>query len=405
MWRITMSERPEQPVSSQPYGQQAEPPASEDAARDSHQIEQVYTPGSAHLTERPGSKRVIQAVAGTGALILGLVSLLVPSPYILESPGPTFNTTGDVEGVPILTVEGEETYETDGALELTTVYVNGAPTGTVRVPDMVLGWFSSTTDMLPQELVYPSGTTADQVEQMNTQAMASSQDLALAAALEELGIEYHQELSIMQFTPEALDLGAADLLEQGDQVIAADGEEITGLEGLRTVVTDAAGQPVDLTVVRDGETLDVEVPTYQDADGEWYIGLMLQGEFDFPVDVEIQLQHVGGPSAGLMFTLGLVDTMTEESMTGGEHWAGSGTVDPDGTVGDIGGIAQKVVGARDAGAEHFLVPRRNCPELEGRLPSGVAVYGVETVAEARSVVEAVRDGEAGPIDALEPCGS
>lgn len=403
-----MPERPD--TSASPYGAYVRHDGTDDAglppvllASATGEREQGLNLSS---PSRPWTlRRTVQTVSGISALILGLVSLTVPSPYLLEAPGPIFNTTGEWEDSPIISVDGAETYETDGTLSLTTVYVNGAPTNTVRVPDMIAGWFSSSTDITPHELVYPSGTTADQVRQMNTQAMASSQDLALAAALEEIGVDYSQELAVVDFTPEAAEAGATDLLEAGDQVIAAGGEEITGLEGLRTAVNDAAGQPVELTVVRDGDEIDVEVPTYQEADGEYYVGVMLQGDFEFPVDVDIHLENIGGPSAGLMFTLGIVDAMTEESMTGGERWAGSGTVDPDGTVGPIGGIAQKAVGAQDQGAEHFLVPRENCSELEGRLPGGLQAYGVEDVAEARQIVEAVRDGGEDFLAELEPCGS
>lgn len=349
-------------------------------------------------------RRTVGFGAGAGALVLGLASLLAPSAYITQAPGPVFNTTGEVEGEPIISVDGRETFDTDGELSLTTTYINGAPTSTVRVPDTVRGWFDPQTDLTPQELVYPSGTTADEVEQFNSAAMTSSQDLALAAALSELDIDYSQELVVVDFTPQAAENGVEELLRPDDQVIEADGEPITGLEGLREVVNAAGEESVGLTVIREGEELDVEVPTYQEADGEHYLGIMLQGEFDFPVDVEITLENVGGPSAGLMFALGLVDTLTEESMTGGEHWAGTGTVDPDGTVGPIGGIAQKVDGARSQGAEHFLVPRANCAELEGRIPEGIDVYGVDTVSEARGIVEAVRDEDREHLEAQEACG-
>lgn len=414
MCQITMSQSPENPASEYGAYVRDSSPGGRDA--DGAGIpavlppvlgapEGLLAPAPAARPGRPWTlRRTVQAVSGVSALILALVSLTVPSPYLLEAPGPIFNTTGEWEGTPIISVEGAETYPTEGTLSLTTVYVNGAPTNTVRVPDMITGWLSTATDITPHELIYPSGTTADQVRQMNTQAMASSQDLALAAALEELGMDYSQELAVLDFTPEAAEAGTTDLLQPGDQVVSAGGEEITGLEGLRTAVNDAAGQPVELTVVRDGEELDVEVPTYQEADGEYYVGVMLQGDFEFPVEVDIHLENVGGPSAGLMFTLGIVDTMTEESMTGGEHWAGSGTVDPDGTVGPIGGIAQKAAASQEQGAEHFLVPRDNCTELEGRVPGGLQTYGVEDVAEARQIVEAVRDGDEDFLAGLEPCG-
>ncbi|MDZ5076281.1 PDZ domain-containing protein [Nesterenkonia sp. HG001] len=343
--------------------------------------------------------------AGLGAVVLGAALLGTPAPYLTEAPGPVFNTIGEFGDEPMISISGQDTHPTEGALSMTTVFVNGAPTSTVYVPQVIKGWLDPSVDVMPQELVYPSGTTAEDVRQMNTAAMTSSQDLATAAALDALDIDHSQRLRVIDFTPQAADVGTTEVLEVGDEVLAAEGEPVTGVEGLREVVNDAAGQPVELTVTRDGEDLDVEVPTYQEADGDYYVGILLQGDFDFPVDVEITLEDVGGPSAGLMFTLGIIDHLTETSMTGGEDWAGTGTVDPDGTVGPIGGIAQKVVGARDAGADHFLVPRENCAELEGRVPRGLEVHGVDDVDQARQVVEAVRDADDALLESLESCGS
>lgn len=349
-------------------------------------------------------RRNVQLASGLGTLLIGLAAFSLPSAYLTESPGPVFNTTGEIQESPVITVHGTESYETEGSLALTTVYVNGAPTSTVRVFDALGGWISSSVDLTPQELVYPSGTTREEVQQRNQAAMASSQELALAAALDHLGTDYTVELSVMQFTEEAIEAGTDEILIPGDQMLAAGGEEVTGLEGLRQAVNQAAGDPIELTVVREGESVDVQVPTYQEADGEYYVGIMLATEFDFPVEVDIRLEDVGGPSAGLMFALGLVDTMTGDSLTGGVNWAGTGTVDPDGTVGPIGGVAQKTVGARNEGAEHFLAPRANCDELDDRLPGGIEVYGVENVDQAVAIVEAVRDNDEDFLAGLEPCG-
>ncbi|WP_223881137.1 YlbL family protein [Nesterenkonia ebinurensis] len=349
-------------------------------------------------------RRNVQITSGIGALVMGLAAFSLPSAYLTESPGPVFDTTGEIQDWPVITVHGTETYQTEGSLSLTTVYVNGAPTSTVRVFDALGGWISPSVDLTPHELVYPSGTTREEVQQRNQAAMASSQELALAAALDHLGVDYLVELSVMEFTQEAVDAGTDEILIPGDQMLAAEGEEVTGLEGLRQAVNEAAGEPIELTVVRDGEPVEIEVPTYQEADGEYYVGILLATEFDFPVEADIRLEDVGGPSAGLMFALGLIDTMTENPLTGGVNWAGTGTVDPDGTVGPIGGVAQKTVGARDEGAEHFLAPRPNCDELVGRLPGGIEVYGVEDVDQAVEIVEAVRDNDEDFLAGLEPCG-
>jgi PDZ domain-containing protein len=120
---------------------------------------------------------------------------------------------------------------------------------------------------------------------------------------------------------------------------------------------------------------------------------MLKYLFTFPFDVEISLEKVGGPSAGLMFSLGIIDTVTPGDLTGGKHIAGTGTISPDGLVGPIGGIEQKLQGARAGGATLFLAPAANCQEVAGRIPDGLQVVRVETLAEARDAVERAGNGQ------------
>lgn len=334
-------------------------------------------------------RRRITAVAGAVAGLLTLTAVALPSPYIIESPGPTFNTIGEMDGEPVITINGAQTYPTDGNLDLTTVYVSGAPTGWTTFLDVVRSWAQPTEAVIPQELVYPSGTTSDEVTAQNTEAMATSQSWAVAAALENLGIDYRQTLFVAGFTGESQ---ATGLLEPKDQLESADGVEVTGLEGLKSRLNASGGQTVELGIIRGGEELEVEVPVYPGAEGEWLMGVYLDSDFEFPLDVTVTLENVGGPSAGMMFALGIIDELTPGPMAGGRHIAGTGTIDPDGTVGEIGGIVQKVSGAADSGAEVFLAPEGNCAELTGRVPDGIAVYSVSTLDQARSVVEAVGSG-------------
>jgi PDZ domain-containing protein len=95
----------------------------------------------------------------------------------------------------------------------------------------------------------------------------------------------------------------------------------------------------------------------------------------------------------MMFALGIVDKLTPGEMTGGEVLAGTGTIDSSGQVGPIGGIRQKLWGADEAGADWFLAPASNCDEVTGHVPDGMRVFAVKTLDEARSVVEAIGDGE------------
>jgi PDZ domain-containing protein len=197
------------------------------------------------------------------------------------------------------------------------------------------------------------------------------------------------QLTVHSFTK---DSAAADVLKEGDVILAADGTTVTSGDQLRDIINAGEGAPVSLTISRDGGAMNVSVtPRKGEVDGEtkWLLGITLLNDFSFPIDVTIQLNNVGGPSAGMMFALGIIDTLTPGELNGGQNVAGTGTISADGTVGPIGGIQQKLYGARDGGARWFLAPSANCNEVVGHVPDGLSVVKVSTFAEARSAVEAI----------------
>jgi PDZ domain-containing protein len=150
--------------------------------------------------------------------------------------------------------------------------------------------------------------------------------------------------------------------------------------------------------------MGVEItPELDTTDGvdTWLIGITLTTEYDFPIDVTIQLDNVGGPSAGMMFALGIVDELTPGEMTGGNDIAGTGTIDAAGTVGPIGGIRQKLYGAVDAGADYFLAPASNCDEVVGHVPDGLQVISTSTLEDSLHALEVIANG--GDVDALPTC--
>ena len=182
---------------------------------------------------------------------------------------------------------------------------------------------------------------------------------------------------------------------------AIDGEEIGTISVLRRELNDADGAPVTLSIIRDGAAREVEVTPNRSTEGDYQLGILLASTFDFPFDVTIQLDNVGGPSAGTMFALGIIDNLTEGDLTGGRHFAGTGTIDSAGAVGPIGGIAQKLVGARSAGAEFFLAPADNCDEVVGNIPDGLTVVKMETLDDAVAAVELL--GSGGDVARLPAC--
>lgn len=350
-------------------------------------------------TTTAGRPRGPRHLAGWIAAGSAMIALAAPTPYIVESPGPAIDVLGTYEGSEVLTVTGDEDTEqvsdhgaSGGRLDMTTVLVGGPPTSTTTATELIGALFDPGADVVPRELVYPTGTTSEQVSADNTAAMVSSQEIATAAALTELGVDYRTHLSVQGFTTASASEGT---LQTGDLIIEAGGEAVADVPSLSRVIDAADGEPVPMTVRRDGEDRQLEVPVAPAPEGgpsRWLMGAYLGQSFDFPVQVEIALEDVGGPSAGLMFALSIVDRLSPGDLTGGRHIAGTGTVNPDGVVGAIGGIPQKVRGAREAGAEVFLAPVDNCAELDGRVPEGLTVYAVDTLSTARDTVDAVSHG-------------
>jgi len=327
------------------------------------------------------------------AVVIGLLFVLLPSPYVIQAPGPVYNTLGtaeyDGEEIPLIEVADAETFPTEGSLDLLTVSVHGRPGATPGWLDVIAAWFDPTKSAIPVEEVFPAGVTKEDRDAQNTAAMVNSQQDAIAAALVELGYEFPRDVTITGI----LEGGpAAGTLQVGDVVDRVDGEPVRSIEDLREAIARHGTEtPATFDVVRAGAPLTVEV-TPVDSGGVTVIGVGVQMHYEFPVDVRIRLDDVGGPSAGMMFALGIVDVLTPDPMTGGETIAGTGTIDSSGDVGAIGGIRQKLWGAERAGADWFLAPQANCGEVVGNVPDGLRVFAVTTLDEAREIVEAVGEG-------------
>ncbi len=319
------------------------------------------------------------------ALGLTLTAAVATVPYVALGPGPTYDTLGEVDGTPVLEIEGREVFPTDGHLDLTTVGVQPSLT----LAQALQGWFARDLAVVPREVVFPAGRTDEEVDAENTAAMEASQSDAVAAAARELGLE--SEIVVAELND---DSPAQGRLEVGDVLTAVDGTAVADADALRARISEREpGDPVQIGFERDGRAASVEVVTgTATADGETRPVIGVLPEERYPLDVTINLEDVGGPSAGLMFTLGILDKLGEESLTGGEFVAGTGEIDPDGTVGPIGGITQKLIAAGRKGAVAFLVPAANCAEAVRNPPDGLVLASVGSLDDALTALEAVRDG-------------
>lgn len=344
------------------------------------------------------SPRVVTlAAAGILVVVLAAVAALLPVPYVALSPGPTSDTLGVVGETQLIRIEGRTTYRTDGHLDLTTVSVLGGPRQRMDIVTALSGWLNDEVAIVPEEQVYPDDETAEEVEQQSAAEMIESQENATTAALRELGIPVTTRVVVDELSD---DSPARGKLRPKDVVLAVDGQPAMGGSRLRELITaHEPGESVRITVQRDGKRVETSVTTVAADDGRAIVGILTRDDADYPFKVEISLRDVGGPSAGLMFALGIVDKLTPGALTGGRHIAGTGTIDDEGKVDAIGGIPQKMIGAKEAGAEAFLVPEGNCAEAVETAPEGLRLLKVTTLKDSVAALDALREDRSGDLPA------
>jgi PDZ domain-containing protein len=342
---------------------------------------------------RPTARTVLPILALALVLLVGLL----PAPYLIEVPGPVVDTLGttkaDGKKEPLIGIPGRTTYPTTGRLDLLTVTVLGSPRATPSWIQLALAWFDREQAVVPLEEVYPQGASQQQLDEQGTIEMTDSQQDAKAAALRQLGYAVPATVQVAQVQPGS---AASGRLRAGDVVRTANGKAVTSTSALQAAVrANGTGHPMAIGVTRAGRPATVSVtPKVVELGGQKrpLLGIGTSERFRFPFTVDIRLANVSGPSAGMMFALGIIDKLTPGALTGGKHIAGTGTIDADGTIGAIGGIAQKMAGARAAGATVFLAPKSNCDEVRGRIPAGLTVYAVGTLKESLRDVKAVASG-------------
>ncbi len=329
------------------------------------------------------------------ALAVAAVMSLVHLPYVVMSPGPIENTLGTTgSGTPLVEVTGARTYPTSGELDFTTVRVLGGPGAAVDGWDVLRGWLDPSSAVIDEDRVFPPGVTSSEVEKQNAAEMAGSQQEAIAVALRSLDVPVEERIVVVGVGPNA---PSGDALRGGDEILRVDGTRVASVAAVQKAVrAHAAGEKVTLVVRRGGARREVTATT-GDVAGQAALGVYLRSDFTFPYVVKIDAGNVGGPSAGMMFSLAVRDLLTPGAMTGGAKVAGTGTISDDGTVGPIGGVRQKLVGAERGGADWFLAPADNCGEVVGHVPDGLHVVRVGTYDDAVAAVSAIAGDRAGDL--------
>ena len=358
-------------------------------------------PDTAPSGEPRRRRRLRRAVvAGSFILVVALIAavFLVPVNAVIEAPGPTWNVldNGSSSDQDVLKVSGTETYPTEGALRMTTVSVSGCPGYPVTTADLIAAWISADKRIVDRDEVCPQDQSAEQVEETGKAQMTASQDSAVIAALVETGKAGAMHLTVTEVTEQqtSTEIQAGDVLE----TITPEGGQTTTLTSfsqLRELMTTIPeGTRVTLGVRRGDQKASAALTTIAPQEGTTgsLLGLSLKISVDSPVEATFGLSDVGGPSAGMMFALGVVDEITPGSLTGGKDISGTGTIDMTGQVGPIGGIQQKMAGARESGSTFFLAPASNCNEVKGHEPKGMQVFAVNTLHEAVAATKAIASG-------------
>jgi PDZ domain-containing protein len=333
------------------------------------------------------------AIAGLATVVAIAVAALLPVPYVILGPGPTLNTLGVSSGQPLIKISGHQTYSTTGNLNLVTVSYQGGPGSNMNIFQALRGWLSPSQAVVPQTELFPAGQSAQQTQAQDTEQMTGSQQTATAAALTQLHIPYQTVVSVISTVP---GYPASKSLKAGDVIEAVDGKAVDGQTSLSSMITaHPVGTVLTLTVLRGGKTLMIPVAS-KASGGAAVIGVDVQQQYKFPFTVSISVGDIGGPSAGMMFALGIIDKLTPLNLTGGKFIAGTGEITAAGQVQPIGGIQQKLVGARSAGATIFLTPAANCSATTGAVPAGLQLVKVSTLSQAMSDLEAIKAGKSVP---------
>lgn len=329
----------------------------------------------------------------TLGMLTGAGLNLVTFDQVAYRPGPMYDTLGTIGDNQVIEVDSElETFPTEGQLYFTTIRFSGGPGDTLTAWEWLSARFDDSITLVPREQVFPDDVTAEQVREQNTSLMQHSQEDAAVVALRAMGEQIPEDIVVAQVI---VDAPADGVLFVEDEILSVEGEEMSDTEAVRARLQDVpAGQSASMTILRDGEEMTIDVPTRLDEEsGRTIVGVYLAPRYTLPHDVTITAGNVGGPSAGLMFSLAIYDVLTPGALTGGKAIAGTGALTGTGLVQPIGGIIQKMHAANNRGVDLFLAPKANCEEAAENIPSGLLVVPVETFDEAKDVIEQVVQAE------------
>jgi Lon-like protease len=318
----------------------------------------------------------------TGLLVVvvtGLALSMIPSDHYIVLPDRARPTD------PLVRIPGEESQDEED------VYMVDVRIGRASLFERLFPWTKEGADLLPERVVNPAGVSDRQRRQSSLNDMSRSQLIAITVALRELGREVDVNESGAEIVLVQPDSPADGVLEVGDVIVEAEGQEVESIRGLQRALSDVEpGQDVELTVQRGDERVQVTSGTQAAPDDpdRAVMGVQVQDalDFEFPVDIEIDAGNIGGPSAGLAFALDIMDELGDD-IDRGRKIVATGELTLDGEVLPIGGVKQKAIGAREAGADIFLVPDANLEDAR-KATDDLEIIPVSNIQEALSVLAA-----------------
>jgi PDZ domain-containing protein len=316
----------------------------------------------------------------------GVLMAVVTVPYVSLGPGPTFNTLGEVDGKQVVAIEGVPTHPTSGHLNMTTVSQRDGLT----LGQALALWASGREQLIPRDLVFPPDKSRDDVEKSQNEDFKQSEFSAEYAALAYL--KYPRAVRVERVTDPGPSVGK---LQVGDAVDAVNGIKVATIEEFTGL----------LKKTKPGEEITIDFRRKNAPAGSTRITLGKNGDRDYgylgvavldapwaPFTIDFNLANIGGPSAGLMFSLAVIDKLTTGDLNGSKFIAGTGTISADGKVGPIGGITHKMMAAQEAGATVFLVPADNCVEARSARDDHMELVKVDTLNEAVDSLHTLTSG-------------
>ncbi len=332
--------------------------------------------------------------AAAVAVLVGLL-FVIPTNYVVLGPGPSCNTvgTGSSSSCPstvgggrgaLITVPPAYLHPSSSSLYFLTVSEDD---GRPSIGQAVFDWLRPGHAVAPRELFYPPGTSSGQVQQQDRSDMVQAQDAAVVSAEGALGLDRAQ-VAAVETGP------SLGVLHKGDLLLTVDGKSVTTAQDFVTLTAGTSTSTAYEVGIRRGGK-DLTVRLHKGLLGSKPLfGIEVTDAPQVPVTITLDPDAIGGPSAGLMFALGVYDLLTPGDLAGSVRVAGTGEIDDDGDVSAIGGIQQKLYAARhDDHATLFLAPQSNCADTRNAIPSGLRVVPVSTLPQALTVLAEVRAGD------------